>query len=87
MVGLFAFLVTHFLVLLGIVPGALVVVFSGMLGVRLAEGLVASSPGSQASGSLPRLGIQLQLKGSEMESRPGVPGDAGGRRQGRQQTP
>lgn len=78
MVGLFAFLVTHFLVLLGIFPGALVVVFSGTLEVRLAEGLVASSPGSQASGSLPRLGIQLQLKGSEMESRPGVPGDAGG---------
>ena len=78
MVGLFAFLVTHFLVLLGIFPGALVVVFSGMLGVRLTEGLVASSPGSQASGSLPRPGIQLQLKGSEMESRPGVPGDGGG---------
>lgn len=77
MVGLFAFLVTHFLVLLGIFPGALVV-FSGMLGVCLADGLVASSPGSQASGSLPRPGIQLQLKGSEMESRPGVPGDGGG---------
>ena len=79
MVSLFAFLVTHFFVLLGIFPGALVVVFSGTLGVRLAEGLVASSPGSQASGSLPRPGIQLQLKGSEMESRPGVPGRQEGR--------
>lgn len=74
MVGRFAVLVTHFLVLLGIFPGALVVVFSGTLGVGLAEGLVASSLGSQASGSLPRPGIQLQLKGSEIESRPGVPG-------------
>lgn len=72
MVGLLAFLVTHFLVLLGVFPGALVVVFSGTLGVSLAGGLVASSPGSQASGSLPRPGIQLQLKGSEIESRPEV---------------
>lgn len=74
MVGLLAFLVTHFLVLLGVFPAALVVVFSGTLGVSFAGGLVASSPGSQASGSLPRPGIQLQLKGSEMESRPGVSG-------------
>lgn len=74
MVGLLAFLVTHFLVLLGVFPGALVVVFSGTLGVSLAGGLVASSPGSQASGSLPRPGIQLQLKGSEIESRPEVSG-------------
>lgn len=78
MAGLFAVLVTHFFVLLGIFPGALVV-FSSTLGVSLAGGLVASSPGSQASGSLPRPGIQLQLKGSEMESRPGVPGRQAGR--------
>lgn len=84
-VGLFACLVTHFLVLLGIFPGVLVV-FSGILGVSLAEGLVASSPGSQASGSLPRPCIQLQLMGSEMESKPGVPGRWRGR-QGRWQTP
>lgn len=74
MVGLFACLVTHFLVLLGVFPGALVVVFSGTLEVRLAEGLVESSPGSQASRSLPRPGSQLQLKGSEMVSKPGLPG-------------
>lgn len=74
MVGLFAYFVTHFLVLLGIFPGAFVVVFSRILAVTLAEGLVASSPGSQASRSLPSPGIQLQLKGSEMESRPGGPG-------------
>lgn len=47
-VGLFAFLGTHFLVLLGAFPGAFVV-FSSTLEVRLAEALVASSPGSQAS--------------------------------------
>lgn len=74
MVSLLAFLVTHFLVPLGFFPGVLVVVFSGTLGVSFAGGLVVSSPGSQASGSLPRPGIQLQLKGSEMESRPGVSG-------------
>lgn len=73
-VGLFVFLVTHFLVLLGVFPEALVVVFSGTLVVRLAEGLVASSPGSQASRSLPSPGSQLQLKGSEMVSKPGLPG-------------
>lgn len=72
-VGFFVVLVPHFFVLLGIFPGALVVVFSGTLGVSLAEGLVASSPGSQTPGSRPRPGIQLQLKGSEMESRPGIP--------------
>lgn len=48
MVGLFAFLVTHFLVLLGTFPGAFVVLTS-TLEVRLADGLVASSPGGQAS--------------------------------------
>lgn len=48
MVGLFAFLVTHFLVLLGAFPGTFVG-FCGTLEVRLAEGLVVSSPGSQAS--------------------------------------
>lgn len=47
-VGRFAFLVPHFLVLLGAFPGAFVV-FSSTLEVRSAEGLVASSPGSQAS--------------------------------------
>lgn len=48
MVGLFAFLVTHFLVLLGVFPGDFVVLSSPREG-RLGEGLVASSPGSQAS--------------------------------------
>lgn len=72
MVGLFAFLVTHFLVVLGAFPGAFVV-FCSALEVRLAGGLVASSPGGQASWSLPGPGSQPQLKGSEMVSRPGVP--------------
>lgn len=58
-----AFLVTHFLVLLGVFPGALVVVFLGMLGVRLAEGLVASSLGARRPRLLPRPGSRLQLKG------------------------
>lgn len=70
--GLFGCLVTHFLVLLGIFPGAWVVL-SGAVELSPAGGLVAGSPGSQASGSLPRSGSQLQLKGSAMESRPGVP--------------
>lgn len=60
-------------------------VFSGTLVVSLAEGLVAGSPESHVSGSLPRPEIQLQLKGSEMESRPGVPGRWRGG-QGRWQT-
>lgn len=80
MVGLFVFLVTHFLVLLGIFPGALVV-FSSTLEVKLAEGLVTSCPGSQTSWSLPSPGSQLQLKGSEMVSRPGVPGRQVGRKE------
>jgi hypothetical protein len=48
-VGLLAVLVTHFLVLLGIFPGAFVVVFCSSPGDRLTEVLVTSSRGSQAS--------------------------------------
>lgn len=79
MAGFLEVLVTHFLAVLGVFPGALVVVFPETPGVSLSEGLVASSPGSQAAGLLPRPGVQLQLKGSEMGSRPGVPGGREGR--------